>query len=190
MRRNVGCLARVWGRDARLTPSARSVSVGGMLTHDELAYQKVARLVVHCFYDVEESLVMEALLTAPRKDSAPDAKTGAIVNHPTMQLDEVVAERLNLGAKQVRRHLSRLFQDRLVMKVRGGTDKNAKKNAPGYDPKAVEGLAAGELNASDVRFFWGLDYEALVDAVHFKLDAMKRSLGDMHKRANAEQQCH
>ena len=160
-----------------------------MLTHEELAYQKVARLVVRQFYDVEETLVMEVLLQAPRRAGKPNVKTGAVVYHPTMQLDEVVAERLNLGTKQVRRHLSRLFQDRLVVKTRGGTDKDAKKNAPGYDPKAVEGFAAGELNASDVRFFWGIDYEVLVDAVHFKLDAMKRALDDKHKRANAGQQC-
>ena len=83
-----------------------------MLSHEELAYQKVARLVVHYFYDIEETLVMEVLLTAPRRNGNPDEKTGAVVYHPTMQLDEVVAERLSLGTKQVRRHLSRLLQDR------------------------------------------------------------------------------
>ena len=161
-----------------------------MVSHEELAYQKVARLVVRYFYDVEETLVMEVLLQAPRKAGAPDEKTGAVVYHPTMQLDDVVAERLNLGTKQVRKHLSRMFQDRLVMKTRGGADKNAAKRDPalGQDPKAVEGFAAGELNAADVRFFWGIDYEVLVDAVHFKLDAMKRALDAMHTRANAEQQ--
>jgi len=161
-----------------------------MLSHEELAYQKVARLVVHYFYDIEETLVIEVLLTAPRRNGNPDEKTGAVVHHPTMQLDEAVAERLSLGTKQVRRHLSRLLQDRLVFKKRGGTDKDAKKKAPGYDPKAVEGNASGELNASDVRFFWGIDYEVLVDAVHFKLDAMKRALDNKRNQANAEQQCH
>ena len=151
------------------------------LSHEEVAYQKVARLVVRYFYDEEEVLVMEVLLQAPRKAGAGDA------THPTMQLDDVVAERLKLGTKQVRKHLSRMAQDRLVIKTRGGA-KEAKKSAQGYDAKAVEGIAAGELTAQDVRYYWGVDYEVLVDAVHFKLDAMKRALDDKHKRANAEQQ--
>lgn len=164
--------------------------VHSMLSHEELAYQKVARLVVYTFYDNEETLVMEMLLTAPRRMGSPDEKTGAVVHHPTMQLDEYVAERLSLGTKQVRKHLRSLEEDRLVFKTRGGTDKDAKKKSPAYDPKAVEGLASGELNASDVRYFWGINYEVLVDAVHFKLDAMKRALDNKHNQANAEPQCH
>ena len=68
-----------------------------MLSHEELAYQKVARLVVHYFYDIEETLVMEVLLNSPRRQG-DDGKM-----HPTLQLDKRVAERLKLGEKQVRK---------------------------------------------------------------------------------------
>lgn len=156
-----------------------------MLSPDELAYQKVARLATRYFYDDVDVLIVEVLLNAPRKDGWDHEPEGT--THPVMQLDGDIATRLKLHAKQVRRHLDLLHEDRLVIKRRG--EAKAKDDTVG-EAREVKGFAADALASGDVRMLWGVDYETLTDVVHFKLDAMRRVLDDDAKRATAQQVCH
>tara|TARA_B100001094_G_scaffold322082_2_gene370822 strand:- start:2851 stop:3501 length:651 start_codon:yes stop_codon:yes gene_type:complete len=127
-----------------------------MPSHEELAYQNVARLAVRHFYDIEETLIMEVVLTGPRIHS--DLCAGA-VDHPAMQTEECIAKRLGVGTKQVRRHLSRLENDRLVFKTRSC-------------------LASRESDDSESRIFWGIDYIVFMDTILFKLDVTRRSMNE------------
>ena len=132
----------------------RCSCVHRMLSHEELAYQNVARLAVRHFHDIEETLIMEVLLTGPRMHSIFYEGTR---DHPAMQTGECVAKRLGVGTRQVCRHLSRLENDRFVFKMR-------------------RCLGSREADDAEARLFWGIDYGILMDALLFKLDVMRLSM--------------
>jgi len=149
------------------------------ISTDELSFQHLARLATRFFYDMEEVLVMEVLLNAPRRE-AEDGKM-----YPTLQLDKRVAERLKLGEKQVRRILARLQNDRLVRRERA--TQAAVKKAEASSRFEKVGMASDIQSASDVAMLFGIDYETLVNVVDFKLDAMRRALREERERNNAAQ---
>lgn len=148
-----GCWHRDVGAGTRL---CLCTCVHRMLSHGELAYQNVARLAARYFYDIEETLIVEVLLTGPRTHSDSCAGT---LGHPAMQTEECIAKRLSLGTKQVRRHLSRLENDRLVFKTRSC-------------------LASREPHDAESGLLWGIDYIALMDSTLFKLDVMRKSMNN------------
>jgi hypothetical protein len=125
-----------------------------MLSREELAYQNVARTAVRYFHDIEETLIMEVLLTGPRMHSNLYEGTR---DHPAMQTGECVAKRLGVGTRQACLHLSRLENDRFVFKTR-------------------RCLGSREVDDAEARLFWGIDYGILMDALLFKLDAMRLSM--------------
>ena len=125
-----------------------------MLSHGELAYQNVARLAVRHFYDIEETLIIEVLLTGPRRHSDSCAGTQ---DHPVMQNEESIAKRLGVGTRQVRRHLGKLENHRFVFKARRCS-------------------GAREPDDAESRLFWGIDYTVLMDTLLFKLNLIKLSM--------------
>ena len=98
----------------------------------EARYQALLRLATRLFYDLGEVLVMETLIHAPRQ-TPPDGGP----SRPEWQLDDAIAERLNIHPKQVRGLLARLLADRLVVQDRRCTTRWFRiSSANGMDGKA------------------------------------------------------
>eukprot|EP00965_Chrysotila_dentata_P239827 6203333-Pleurochrysis_carterae.AAC.5 len=152
------------------------------LQRAEAAYQKAARQTARLFYGLGEQLVMEVILHSPRRGSASiDGAT-----HPTLQLDENIAARLNFNPKEVRQFLANLQADRLVVSKRVDID----KSRSGAD--ALLGIRDASQQAApgadSIRLFWGIHYETFVDAVRFKLNAMGRALEEEERGVDMKQE--
>jgi len=87
-----------------------------------------------------------------------------------LQLDEEIAQRLKLSARQVRRYLAVLKADRLAEQY--AVDK--KHGAP--KDEFADPRREGELKAGDVTALYGIDFNDLADAIHFKLDEAEQKL--------------
>lgn len=137
----------------------------------ELAYQRLMRLTTRLFYGIGEALVMETLIHAPRQ------QTSSTATRPELQLDEAIAERLQLHPKQVRTLLAPLQSDRLVVSFRKETKAEVATLGYSRGPQAP--------SSENVQCFYGLDYETAADAVRFKLSDIDRMF-DEERRATAD----
>ena len=131
----------------------------------EAAYQRLLRRTARMFYGVDVLLVMEALIHAPRQQADPSSG----IERPELQLDESIADRLQLHPKQVRLLLAQLQQDRLVTSFR----KEIKKEESQYGYARV-----APPSSQDVQCYYGIDYEVAADAVRYKLHDIERQLDE------------
>ena len=125
-----------------------------------LPHERLALITVRLFHGLPEFYVMKALLTAPRQ------LRGA-VEHPELQLDDRIAERLRMNVRYVRTLLARLKADGLVIEV-----------APTAKADESKQEASGSASAyvDNAQKLYGVDFEVLADAVTYKMDAMDRRL--------------
>ena len=131
---------------------------------NEVKFRRLLRLAATLFYEPGEVLVVEAILNAPRQealDSGPSM--------PEMQLDEQIAQRIHLHAKQVRGYLARLHSDRLVIKRL----KEAKAKPEEFADRRVQ---MKEVTSDSVSCYYGVDYETAADALRWKLKDMEMKL--------------
>ena len=118
----------------------------------EVRFQQLLRVSTCMFYDVQEVLVMEALINAPRHMASDGVSTC-----PEWQRDDVIANRLNLHAEQVQTTLARLVGDRMVTQIREETN-----------------TSTGSVPC----YFYGLEYATASNAIRYKLNNMEKKLNE------------
>ena len=129
-------------------------------------------------HDKGMAMVVEVLLDAPFANEDEEATAAHGDRRPRdpkdrsrlLQLDEEIAQRLKLSARQVRRYLAVLKADRLAEQY--AVDK--KHGAP--KDEFADPRREGELKAGDVTALYGIDFNDLADAIHFKLDEAEQKL--------------
>ena len=129
-------------------------------------------------HDKGMAMVVEVLLDAPFANEDEEATAAHGDRRPRdpkdrsrlLQLDEEIAQRLKLSARQVRRYLAVLKADRLAKQY--AVDK--KHGAP--KDEFADPRREGELKAGDVTALYGIDFNDLADAIHFKLDEAEQKL--------------
>lgn len=127
-------------------------------------HARVALTAARLFYGVPEFFLMKALLDAPLREECDCTK------HPVLQLDDTLAARLRLPTKYTRLLLARLHADRLIVC-------HLPKAAAAEDEADSSTAASSTMPTQrDMAKYWGLDFEALGDAVRYKMHAMGRRL--------------